>query len=55
MNAPDLHTAPPGEKDLEIEDFTQEIDAPLADYMRGRDDPTLSKLDFEDFELALDF
>ena len=41
--------------DLELEDLTQEIDAPLVDQMLQRDEPTLSKLDFEDLEVAFDF
>jgi hypothetical protein len=41
--------------DLELDDLTQEIDAPLVDKLLHRDEPTLSKLDFEDLEIALDF
>jgi hypothetical protein len=41
--------------DLELEDFTQEIDAPLVDQLLHRDEPTLSKLDLEDLEIAVDF
>jgi hypothetical protein len=55
MNPPDPHRTPPPARDLEVEDLTQEIDTPLADYMRGRDEPTLSRIDFEDIEIALDF
>jgi hypothetical protein len=40
--------------DLELDDLTQEIDAPLVDKLL-RDEPTLTKLDFEDLEIALDF
>ncbi len=40
---------------LEIDmDLTQEIDAPLEDFGRP-DEPTLSKLDFEELEIKLDF
>ena len=53
MNPPDL-TRSPRQKELELDDWTQEIDAPLGDYMRGRDEPTLSKIDFEDVEIALE-
>ena len=41
--------------DLELDDLTQEIDAPLVDPLLKRDEPTLSKLDFEDLEIAFDF
>jgi hypothetical protein len=41
--------------DLELEDLTQEIDAPLVDQFLQPDEPTLSKLDFEDLEIAFDF
>jgi hypothetical protein len=44
----------PANPDLDIEDLTQEIDAPLDDLMHYRDEPTLSRLDFEDIEIALD-
>ena len=52
MNAPKLQRSP--EPDLELDDLTQEIDAPLVDQML-RDEPTLSTLDFEDLEIAFDF
>jgi hypothetical protein len=35
-------------------DLTQEIEAPLEDFGRP-DEPTLSKLDFEELEIKLDF
>lgn len=43
----------PRQNDLEGQDLTQEIEAPLEDR-QYRDDATLSRLDFEDLELALD-
>ena len=53
MTAPNPQHAP-AYPDLEIEDLTQEIDAPLDDPMHYRDESTLSSLDFEDLEIALD-
>jgi len=53
MNAPNSPRAP-ANLDLEVEDLTQEIDAPLDDFTRYQDEPTLSRLDFEDIEIALD-
>jgi len=53
MNAPNSQRAP-ANLDLEVEDLTQEIDAPLDDFTRYQDEPTLSRLDFEDIEIALD-
>ena len=53
MNAPNSQHAP-AYPDLEIEDLTQEIDAPLDDLMLYRDESTLSSLDFEDIEISLD-
>ena len=53
MDAPNSQRAP-ANPDLEIEDLAQEIDAPLDDHMHYREEPTLSRLDFEDFEIALD-
>jgi hypothetical protein len=44
----------PRQTDLEGQDLTQEIEAPLEDSRQYRDDPTLSRLDFEDLEIALD-
>jgi hypothetical protein len=44
----------PRQTDLEGQDLTQEIEAPLDDARQYRDDPTLSRLDFEDIEIALD-
>ena len=43
----------PRPTDLEAQDLTQEIEAPLEDR-QYRDDATLSRLDFEDIEIALD-
>lgn len=42
------------ETELGLEDLTQEIDAPLVDRLLDRDEPTLSKVDFDDLEIALD-
>ena len=53
MNAPNSQR-PTGNLDLEVDDLTQEIDAPLDDLVGYRDEPTLSRLDFEDIEIALD-
>ena len=53
MNAPNSQRAPMN-LDLELDDLTQEIDAPLDDVMHYRDEPTLSRLDFEDIEIGLD-
>jgi len=43
----------PKQSDLEGQDLTQEIEAPLEDA-QYRDEATLSRLDFEDVEIALD-
>jgi hypothetical protein len=40
--------------ELDIADLTQEIEAPLTDSRR-RDEPTLSKVDFDELEIKLDF
>jgi hypothetical protein len=53
MNAPNSPRAP-ATLDLEIEDLTQEIDAPLDDPTLYKDEATLTRLDFEDIEIALD-
>jgi hypothetical protein len=42
-------TPPRASADLEFE-ITQQIDSPFADPVHQRDEPTLSKLDFEDLE-----
>jgi hypothetical protein len=39
--------------DLGVE-LTQEIDSPFGDFLSRRDEPTLTKIDFEDIELLLD-
>ena len=39
---------------VETADFTQEIEAPLIDPFRP-DEPTLSKVDFDELEIKLDF
>ncbi|HEX5047880.1 MAG TPA: hypothetical protein VFX89_12245 [Gammaproteobacteria bacterium] len=41
--------------DLEIEDLAQEIDEPLGDGNDRRDEPTLTKIDFEENDVSLDF
>jgi hypothetical protein len=53
MEAPNTSRAP-RQSDLEGQDLTQEIEAPLEDPRLYRDEGTLSRLDFEDLELALD-
>jgi hypothetical protein len=45
---------PPRSTALEVDDLTQEIEAPLEDFM-GRDEPTLSKLDFDELDIKLEF
>jgi hypothetical protein len=44
----------PRKVELDIADLTQEIEAPLNDLSR-RDEPTLSKVDFDELEIKLDF
>jgi hypothetical protein len=44
----------PRATDLDVDDLTQEIDAPLEDFLR-RDDPTLTKIDFDELEIKLEF
>jgi len=53
IKAPKFSRAP-RQNDLEGQDLTQEIEAPLEDPRRYRDDATLSRLDFEEIEFALD-
>jgi hypothetical protein len=53
MKAPNSSRAP-RQNDLEGQDLTQEIEAPLEDARQYRDDVTLSRLDFEELEFALD-
>jgi hypothetical protein len=53
MNAPKSSRGP-RQSDLEGQDLTQEIEAPLEDPRQYRDEATLSRLDFEELELALD-
>lgn len=53
MKAPKFSRAP-RPKDLEGQDLTQEIEAPLEEAGQYRDEATLSRLDFEDVEIALD-
>lgn len=52
MNAPKSSRLP-RQSDLEGQDLTQEIEAPLEDR-EYRDEATLSRLDFEEVEFALD-
>ncbi len=53
MKAPKSSRAP-RQTELEGQDLTQEIESPLEEARRHRDEPTLSRLDFEDIEIALD-
>jgi hypothetical protein len=53
MNAPKSSRVP-RQTELEGQDLTQEIEAPLEDTRQYRDEATLSRLDFEDVEIALD-
>jgi hypothetical protein len=41
--------------ELDFTDLTQDIESPFSDLRFGRDEPTLTKIDFEEIELALDF
>ena len=52
MKAPGQQSSP-RKTELDV-DLTQEIDTPLEDF-GGPDEPTLSKLDFEELEIKLDF
>jgi hypothetical protein len=53
MKAPSQTIIPRG-IELDVADFTQQIDAPFDD-LRRRDEPTLSKLDFDELDLKLEF
>jgi hypothetical protein len=53
MKAPKSSRAP-RQTELEGQDLTQEIESPLEEARRHRDEPTLSRVDFEDIEIALD-
>ena len=53
MNAPKSSRVP-RQNDLEGQDLTQEIESPLEDAHSYRDEATLSRLDFEEIEIALD-
>jgi len=44
----------PRQTDLDGQDLTQEIEAPLDDPRHYRDEATLSHIDFEEIEIALD-
>jgi len=52
MNAPKSSRIP-RQSDLEGQDLSQEIDAPLEDR-EYRDEATLSRIDFDEVEFALD-
>ena len=52
MDAPNTRRAP-AHLDLGVDDLSQDIDAPL-DERAYRDETTLSRIDFEDAEIALD-
>jgi hypothetical protein len=41
--------------ELEIDDLAQEIDEPLGDHKDRGDEPTLTKIDFDESEISLDF
>jgi hypothetical protein len=53
MKSPKSSRAP-RRSELEGQDLTQEIEAPLDDPRHYRDEATLSRLDFEELEIALD-
>ena len=40
--------------ELEIDDLSQEIDEPLGDRQERGDEATLTKMDFEDNDIAVD-
>jgi len=40
--------------EFDFSELTQEIDSPLGDFINRRDEPTLSQIDFDEIELALD-
>jgi hypothetical protein len=52
MDRPIRNAKPVAE--LEIGDLTQEIDEPLSDHKDRRDEPTLTKIDFDESEISLD-
>ncbi|HLF09580.1 MAG TPA: hypothetical protein VJA26_00055 [Gammaproteobacteria bacterium] len=56
MNGPkhNVQGQPPPVPELDSDEITQEITAPLADLLNRRDEPTLSQVDFDEIELALD-
>ncbi len=53
MKAPKYLRAP-RQAEIDGQDLTQEIEAPLDDPRHYRDEATLSRLDFEEIEIALD-
>lgn len=58
MSGPNLgrHRPPEGaHDDLDLDELTQAIDTPLAGLLQGQEEPTLSTLDFQDIENALDW
>jgi hypothetical protein len=52
-HSPRKKPASPGMPDLDYE-LTQEIDPLLADIARATQEPTLSQIDFEEVEIALE-
>lgn len=55
MIGPNRSPAQPRTPDLELDEtLTQEIDSPFNDVLKRHEEPTLSKIDFEDIEIALD-
>ena len=40
--------------ELEIDDLVQEIDEPLGDSAAHADEPTLTKIDFDQLDVSLD-
>ncbi len=53
INSPRNKSATNGLPELDF-DLTQEIDPLLADIARSRKEPTLSEIDLDDVEAALD-
>jgi hypothetical protein len=53
IDSPRKKSAPPSLPGFDFE-LTQEIDPLLADIARSTNEPTLSQIDFEDVEIALE-
>ena len=53
MIGPSPGVKPVRDFDLGLDDLTQEIDAPL-EGIPTRDEPTLTKIDFDELEISLD-